>query len=52
MFSALFWGGLAATSLLAGFSLAARGLTNRTIGLIMGFGVGALISAIAYELVP
>ena len=52
MFLALFWGGLAATSLLAGFFLAARGLANRTIGLIMGFGAGALISAIAYELVP
>lgn len=52
MISAFFWGGLAAASLLIGFALAGRGLTNRAIGLIMGFGAGALISAIAYELVP
>jgi zinc transporter, ZIP family len=52
MFSAILWGGLAAASLLLGSWLAARGLSKRTIGVIMGFGVGALISAIAYELVP
>ena len=52
MLSAVLWGGLAAASLLVGFYLASRGLTNRTVGLIMGFGAGALISAIAYELVP
>lgn len=52
MAQAFFWGGLAAASLLIGFALAGRGLTNRAIGLIMGFGAGALISAIAYELVP
>ena len=50
--SATLWGGLAAASLLIGYFLATRGLSNRTIGLIMGFGAGALISAIAYELVP
>lgn len=49
---AIIWGGLAASSLLIGYYLAERGLSNRTIGLIMGFGAGALISAIAYELVP
>ena len=38
--------------MLIGFALAGRGLSKRTIGLIMGFGAGALISAIAYELVP
>jgi ZIP family zinc transporter len=43
---------LAASSLLIGYFLAGRGLSNRIIGLIMGFGAGALISAIAYELVP
>jgi ZIP family zinc transporter len=52
MIAALLWGGLAASSLLAGYLLAERRLSNRTIGLIMGFGAGALISAIAYELVP
>jgi zinc transporter, ZIP family len=46
------WGGLAAASLLIGFLLAGRGLSNRAIGMIMGFGAGALLSAIAYELVP
>jgi ZIP family zinc transporter len=52
MISAFLWGGLAASSLLIGYLLAERGLSNRTVGLIMGFGAGALISAIAYELVP
>jgi len=52
MITAICWGGLAAASLLIGYFLAVRGLSNRTIGLIMGFGAGALISAIAYELVP
>ncbi|OFW57712.1 MAG: hypothetical protein A2133_08730 [Actinobacteria bacterium RBG_16_64_13] len=52
MIGALLWGGLAASSLLIGYVLAGRGLSTRTIGLIMGFGAGALISAIAYELVP
>lgn len=35
-----------------GYLLANRGLSNRTIGMIMGIGAGALISAIAYELAP
>lgn len=52
MLEAIWWGGLAAASLIVGYFLAARRLPNRTIGLIMGFGAGALISAIAYELVP
>ncbi|MBP1703527.1 MAG: zinc transporter ZupT [Chloroflexi bacterium] len=52
MFLAFFWGGLAAASLLIGYALAARGLSNRAIGMVMGFGAGALISAIAYELIP
>ena len=52
MLTAALWGGLAAASLLVGFYLASRGLSNRTIGMIMGFGAGALLSAIAYELVP
>lgn len=52
MLAAIWWGGLAATSLLLGFALAVRGLSNRAIGLVMGLGAGALISAIAYELIP
>jgi len=50
--TAVLWGGIAAASLLIGFYLASRGLSNRTIGIVMGFGAGALLSAIAYELVP
>ncbi|MDV7401221.1 hypothetical protein RZS08_57930, partial [Arthrospira platensis SPKY1] len=38
--------------MLIGFALAGRGLSNRVVGLVMGFGSGALISAIAYELLP
>ena len=49
---AALWGGLAAASLLVGYYLAGRGLSKRTIGMVMGIGAGALISAIAYELVP
>jgi len=52
MIAAFLWGGLAASSLVIGYLLAERGLSNRTLGLVMGFGAGALISAIAYELVP
>ena len=52
MLLAFLWGGLAACSLLIGYALAGRGLSQRTIGVIMGIGAGALISAIAYELVP
>jgi len=50
--SASLWGGLAAASLLVGFLLSARQLSNRMIGIIMGIGAGALLSAIAYELIP
>ena len=52
MLTAVFWGGLAAASLLVGFYLSSRGLSNRAIGMVMGFGAGALLSAIAYELIP
>lgn len=52
MLTAVLWGGLAAAALLIGYLLADRGLSNRTVGIIMGLGAGALISAIAYELVP
>lgn len=47
------WGALAAASLLVGAWLA---LTlhppGRIVGAVMGFGAGALIAAVAYELVP
>jgi ZIP family zinc transporter len=52
MIAAFLWGGFAACSLLIGFALGVCRLSNRTVGLIMGFGAGALISALAYELVP
>lgn len=52
MLEASLWGGVAASSLLIGYALAGRGLSTRLIGMLMGFGAGALISAIAYELVP
>ena len=52
MLTATLWGGLAAASLLLGFWLASRGLSKRTVGIVMGIGAGALLSAIAYELVP
>ena len=52
MLSAILWGGLAAASLLVGYALSGRGLSNRIIGIVMGFGAGALLSAIAYELIP
>lgn len=47
------WGGLAAASLLVGAWVALRlHPSNRVTGLVMGFGAGALVSAIAYELIP
>jgi ZIP family zinc transporter len=47
------WGAVAGASLLIGAALALRfALSNRMIGAVMGFGSGALISSIAYELVP
>ena len=52
MLAAIWWGGLAAASLLIGYVLATRGLSNRMVGIVMGTGAGALISAIAYELIP
>lgn len=50
---AAMWGGLAAVSLLVGALLSMRlTMSNSLTGAIMGFGSGALISSIAYELVP
>jgi ZIP family zinc transporter len=49
---ALFWGALASSSLILGGLLALRfRIANRLLGLIMAFGGGVLISAVAYELV-
>lgn len=53
MSEALFWGILAAGSLLVGQALAAPlGGSRRTVGLMMAFGAGTLISAVGYELIP
>ena len=50
---AAFWGGLAVISLIIGAVVAVRlHPSERLTGAVMGFGVGALIGGIAYELVP
>jgi ZIP family zinc transporter len=53
MSAAIWWGMLASATLFIGQALA-RPLARspRVTGLIMGFGAGTLLSAIAYELVP
>jgi ZIP family zinc transporter len=51
MMESLLWGLAAAASLLIGAALAMRvKLNKKVIGIIMAFGVGVLISAIAFEL--
>ena len=51
--SAALWGLAAASSLLLGAVITFRfDVPTRVIGLIMGFGAGTLLSAIAYELIP
>lgn len=51
MLTALGWGGLAASSLLIGALAAlARDWSQRVVGLVLAFGAGALISAVAFEL--
>jgi ZIP family zinc transporter len=52
MIEAILWGGLAAASLLIGYALATREPSEYRVGTVMGIGAGALIAAIAYELVP
>src|SRR6187431_1102753 len=50
--TAAMWGALVASSLVIGSGLALwLRPSKRFVGLIMGFGSGALISAVAYELV-
>jgi zinc transporter, ZIP family len=52
MLNAFLWGLLATSSLIIGGVLANRlNLSNKTLGIIMGFGAGTLISAVSYELV-
>jgi ZIP family zinc transporter len=53
IWNALFWGFFSSASLLIGQAIAPW-LANRErlVGQIMGFGAGAMISAIAYEMVP
>jgi ZIP family zinc transporter len=49
---AFLWGLLAGSSLIVGGSVALTGVVRtRLLGLIMAFGAGVLISAVAYELV-
>jgi ZIP family zinc transporter len=51
MSSALAWGALASSSLVAGALLAGvRAWPSRQIGMVLAFGAGALISAIGFEL--
>lgn len=51
MVEALGWGTLAASSLLIGALVGlARTWPGRAIGLVLGFGAGALISAVSFEL--
>jgi hypothetical protein len=51
MWEAAFWGAFSASSLLIGAAIALRReLSSRFVGLVMGFGAGALISAVAFVL--
>ncbi len=51
MSAALAWGALSASSLLIGALLAlARDWSKKVVGLVLGFGAGALISAVSFEL--
>ena len=52
MAEAFGWGLLAASSLVIGAVIALRfRISLRVIGLIMGFGAGVLISAVAFDLI-
>ena len=51
MLEAAFWGLVTAGSLWVGAALAFARPSNRWVGLAMAFGSGALIAAVAYELV-
>jgi len=50
--AAVLWSALATVTLLIGMALAYRDVVNhKWTGLIMAFGAGAIISAVAYQLV-
>ena len=52
MLEALWWGAFASSSLLIGGVVAVRFRVSRLVlGLVMGFGAGVLMSAVAFELV-
>jgi zinc transporter, ZIP family len=52
MWNAFLWGLLATSSLILGGIIASRlSIGKRTLGVIMAFGAGTLISAISYELI-
>ena len=52
MLNSFLWGLLATSSLVLGGIITTRfTLSNRVIGMILGFGAGTLISAISYELI-
>ena len=52
MAGAIFWGAFATASLLVGMVLAYRDLVSlKWTGLVMAFGSGAIVSAVAYQLV-
>lgn len=52
LMEALFWGFVSAGSLLIGAILALRiKFSSRILGLVMAFGVGALISSVSFELI-
>jgi ZIP family zinc transporter len=52
MITAIFWSALATGTLLIGMGLAYRNLVGaKWTGLIMAFGAGAIISALAYQLI-
>lgn len=52
MFQAIFWSAIATGTLLIGMVLAYRNLVGpKWTGLIMAFGAGAIISAVAYQLI-
>jgi ZIP family zinc transporter len=52
MLEATAWGAIAAASLLLGAFIAlATTVSDRTLGLVLAFGAGVLMSAVAYELV-
>ena len=52
MGAAVFWGAVAGSSLVLGALIAMfTPVSMRVLGLVMAFGAGVLISAVAYELV-